>query len=82
MTSKTTNILLLVGTIALGLFTATLQGFSGGEFVGAAAVPVLFGFVTVGVRKLFRRSPTNVFKWMFGWAVVAALIQLIQRFSN
>jgi hypothetical protein len=74
-----TNLLLAVGTIFLAITTATLQGFSGAEFVGAAAVPVAFALFTAGVRKLFRRRPINVFKWMFGWAVVAFLVEAFQR---
>jgi len=81
--SKTlTSGLLVAGAVVLGITTAFLQGFSGAEFAGASLVPVLFGLFVAGIRKLFRRGPTNMFKWMLGWAVVAFIIEILSRISN
>ena len=76
--SKTfTNGLLAAGAVLLGITTAALQGFSGAEFAGASLVPVFFGLFVAGARKPFRRGPTNMFKWMLGWAVVAFIIEIL-----
>jgi len=74
-----TNLLLATGTILLGTITAMMQGFRGVEFLGAASVPVFFGLFAAAIRTLFRRGPTNVFKWMFGWAVFAFAVEVLRR---
>jgi uncharacterized membrane protein YfcA len=78
-TTQATNALLLMGTIVLGPVIATLQGFGDNpaEFLGAALAPAFVGVLIGGIRRIF--GQTNVFKWMFGWAVVALAIELLQR---
>ena len=45
MSDTVVNILLVVGSVALGVATATLQGFGGFEFIGASLSPAIVAWL-------------------------------------
>ena len=81
MSSRAINTMLIAGSLVLGFVNATMQSSAGlqlvnaAQFAGAVLAPPLVGLVIGGIRRLF--GPTNIFKWMFGWSVVAVLIEVL-----